>query len=229
MFKYEDSHVINERGKAMDVSGGVDSDNRNIIMWNKHNGLNQQWDIVYVDEMKPEPKKGEMNDDFNLVVDRPFYIVSELKSKRHLTQLPGQRYSIIKTPNANKSQKFWWDQKTRTIRNYWDSSYSLEDAGNKQIGWGNSKAIPQQQFTYENGYIINVKTKKVFTVTGGKDVEAQEVKLLGRRDAVEQRWKIVYVEQFKEQNKGLIEDFGLFANRPFWIRSRLPGGRVAEC
>jgi len=41
MFKYEDSHVINERGKAMDVSGGVDSDNRNIIMWNKHNGLNQ--------------------------------------------------------------------------------------------------------------------------------------------------------------------------------------------
>lgn len=101
--------------------------------------------------------------------------------------------------------------------------------GNKRIGFGSSRAIPQQQFVYENGYIYNVKTKNVFDVTGGKDVEAQEVKLLGRRDAVQQRWKIVYVDQFKEQNKGLIEDFGLFANRPFWIRSRLPNGRVAEC
>jgi len=42
----------------MDVSGGVDTENRNVIMWNKHNGLNQQWDIMYVDEMKPMPKKG---------------------------------------------------------------------------------------------------------------------------------------------------------------------------
>lgn len=58
----------------MDVSGGVDTENRNVIMWNKHNGLNQQWDIIYVDEMKPEPKKGEMNDDWNLKVDWPFHI-----------------------------------------------------------------------------------------------------------------------------------------------------------
>jgi hypothetical protein len=40
MFKYEDAHIVNERGKCMDVSGGVDSENRNIIMWKKHNGLN---------------------------------------------------------------------------------------------------------------------------------------------------------------------------------------------
>jgi hypothetical protein len=39
----------------------------------------------------------------------------------------------------------------------------------------------------------------------------------------------VYVDQFKEQTKGLIDEFGLFANRPFYIRSRLPNKRVAEC
>jgi len=45
----------------MDVSGGYDRENRNIIMYRKHNGINQQWDIIYVDEMPAEPKKGEMN------------------------------------------------------------------------------------------------------------------------------------------------------------------------
>jgi hypothetical protein len=39
----------------------------------------------------------------------------------------------------------------------------------------------------------------------------------------------VYVDQFKEQTKGLIDEFGLFANRPFYIRSRLQNKRVAEC
>jgi len=44
-----------------------------------------------------------------------------------------------------------------------------------------------------------------------------------------QRWKIVYVDEFKEQTKGLIKDYGLYANRAFYIRSQLPNGRMAEC
>jgi hypothetical protein len=43
-------------------------------MWNKHNGLNQQWDIIYVEDMKAEPKTGELNKDFGLYVNRPFHI-----------------------------------------------------------------------------------------------------------------------------------------------------------
>jgi outer membrane receptor for Fe3+-dicitrate len=50
-----------------------------------------------------------------------------------------------------------------------------------------------------------------------------------RHNGANQRWRIVYVDQFKEQSKGLIEDFGLYANRPFYIRSRLPNKRMAEC
>ena len=60
----------------MDVSGNRDAENQNIHMWNKHNGLNQQWDIVYVDEMPAEYKKGELNKEFGLYVERPFYVVS---------------------------------------------------------------------------------------------------------------------------------------------------------
>jgi len=50
-----------------------------------------------------------------------------------------------------------------------------------------------------------------------------------KHNGANQRWKIVYVDQFKEQTKGLIDEFGLFANRPFYIRSRLPNRRMAEC
>jgi hypothetical protein len=45
-------------------------------VWNKHGGLNQQWDIIYTKDMPAPPKKGEMNNEFNLVVERPFYIIT---------------------------------------------------------------------------------------------------------------------------------------------------------
>jgi hypothetical protein len=75
---------VNERGLVMDVHGGHDQENRNIIVWKRHKGLNQQWDIVYVDEAKPEPKKGEMSPQWGFVVERPFYIVSQMKANRYL-------------------------------------------------------------------------------------------------------------------------------------------------
>jgi len=106
LFKYEDAHIINERGKAMDVSGGSDTENRNVIMWNKHNGLNQQWDIMYVDEMKPMPKKGEMNDDWNLKVDWPFHIQSMMKSGRYLDRIGNN--VVLKTANNRPTQTWYF-------------------------------------------------------------------------------------------------------------------------
>jgi len=85
MFRFKDGNIINEKGKVLDVHSGLDHENRQVIVWNKHNGLNQQWDIVYVDEAKPEPKKGQMSPKWGFIVERPFYIVSEMKSNRHLT------------------------------------------------------------------------------------------------------------------------------------------------
>jgi len=77
LFKYDGSHICNEKeGKCMDVSGANDNENVNIQMWKRHNGLNQQWDIVYAKDMKPDPKKGEMNTDFGFRVETPFHIVT---------------------------------------------------------------------------------------------------------------------------------------------------------
>lgn len=229
MFRYKDGNIVNEKGKVLDVHGGHDHENRQVIVWNKHNGLNQQWDIVYVDEAKPEPTKGQMSPKWGFIVERPFYIVSEMKSNRHLTQLSSVRDAMIKTPNGNNSQKFYFDQKTRTIRLVRSTGYSLEAKHNNSLQYGSARAHPTMQFKYEKGYLINVKTNKVFDVSGGKDAEAQKVHMWNRHNGANQRWRIVYVDQFKEQKKGLIEEFGLFANRPFYIRSRLPNRRMAEC
>jgi len=141
MFNYKDGYVVNEKGKVLEVHSSLDHENRQVWTATKNNGISQQWDIVYVDEQKPEPKKGEMSSKWGFIVERPFYIVSELKSNRHLTQLNGQQYSIIKTPNGNNSQKFYFDQRTRTIKLVRHTSYSLEQRGG-EIGYGGSKTFP---------------------------------------------------------------------------------------
>jgi hypothetical protein len=125
----------------MDVHGGQDTENRNIIVWNKHKGLNQQWDVVYADEMPEDPKKGELNKEFGLYVERPFYIISELSSHRYL-DLINNRNMVIKTRNARKTQTWWFDQKSLTIRTKLNNqSWDIKSSGkttNMQIWSTNS-------------------------------------------------------------------------------------------
>jgi len=71
-------------------------------MWNKHSGVNQQWDIIYVKDMPEDPKKGEWNKDFGFKVDMTFHIVSKLASGRYLDTY-NNRNLVIKTPNGRKT------------------------------------------------------------------------------------------------------------------------------
>jgi hypothetical protein len=42
MFRFQNGFLVNEKkAKVMDVSGGVDAENRNIIMYRKHGKINQ--------------------------------------------------------------------------------------------------------------------------------------------------------------------------------------------
>jgi hypothetical protein len=43
LFRYQDGFVVNEKGKVLDVQGGLDAENRNIIMHTKHGKVNQRW------------------------------------------------------------------------------------------------------------------------------------------------------------------------------------------
>jgi hypothetical protein len=100
--------------KVMDVSGNRDSENQNIHMWKKHGGRNQQWDVVYKDQWKGEPKKGELNTEYGMYVERDMYIVSRMRSGRYLDILG--RNIVIKTKNGRRTQKWYFHQQSLTIR-----------------------------------------------------------------------------------------------------------------
>jgi hypothetical protein len=138
-----DGFIYNERGRVLDSAGRRDRENNNIIAHKKHGGLNQQWEVVYVDQMKPEPKEGELNEQFNLIVGKPFYVQSGLASGRYLDKLG--RNMVIKTPNGRNSQLWFFDQKSRTIKSVqhrgwsWDihgaGRHSNMQAWNTNSGW----------------------------------------------------------------------------------------------
>jgi hypothetical protein len=57
------------------------------------------WDVIYVDEWKGEPGKGELNEDFGLYVERDFYVVTALSSGRYLDLISNRNF-VIKTSNG---------------------------------------------------------------------------------------------------------------------------------
>jgi hypothetical protein len=93
--------------------------------------------------MPPEPKKGELNKDFNLIVERPFYVVSGLPSGKYVDILG--RNMVIKTRNGRNTQLWWFDQRSRTIKNYQNKGWSWDihsggrssnmQAWNTNSGW----------------------------------------------------------------------------------------------
>jgi membrane carboxypeptidase/penicillin-binding protein PbpC len=113
----------------MEVTGNVDQENRNIGVNNQATGLHQQWDIIYADEWKGEPGKGELNEEFGLYVERPFYAVSEMGSHRYL-DLINNRNFVLKTSNGRNTQVWYFHQQTLTIRSkYNNQSWDIKNSG----------------------------------------------------------------------------------------------------
>ena len=122
--------------------------------------------------MKPEPKRGEINTDFGLYVERPFHVVSMMRKHRYLDLIG--RNLVIKTPNGFKSQVFYFDQKSKTIKSdmHKSLSFDIRSAGrtnNMQVWNTNSHWF--QLFRYVGQNLVNVKDKRVLDVSGNKDRE----------------------------------------------------------
>jgi hypothetical protein len=141
MFRIRGAQIQNEHGKVMDVSGGADRENQNIIVWNKHGKINQQWDVVYTDQWKGEPKKGQLNAEYGLYVERPFYIQTHMASKRRIDVLG--RNLVIKIANGRTTQQWYFHQQSLTIKSKSNNqSWDIQNSGrtsNMQIWSTNSK------------------------------------------------------------------------------------------
>jgi len=175
MWRMKGNFLTNEHGKVLDIEGGKDWEGQQCIAWNKHGGLNQQFDIVYEDEWPDEPKKNELNEKFGMVVDRSFYIVSQLPGRRYLDMV-GNDF-VIKTRNGRTSQQWYFHQPSLTIRSRtnnqsWDI---VSNGGSNNIRITSTNSKWWQLFKYEAEHFVNMWNKKALDVSGGKDVEGQKV------------------------------------------------------
>jgi hypothetical protein len=135
MFKYEATsekkgervgYFLNFRnGKALDVSGGKDEEGRPVIVWNKHNGANQKWGVVYLDEAEKIQTKG-LNEDFGFHVNRPFYIKSRMLFGR-VAELVGASNIVLKRyVKGRTEQQFYFDGATKTVKSQRYKNKSLD-------------------------------------------------------------------------------------------------------
>jgi hypothetical protein len=132
MFRLDGAFITNEKGKVIDVHGGIDAENRNVIVWTKHGKINQQWDVIYVDDYEGEPGKGEMNKKFGLVVERPFYIISQMASHRYLDLVSNNM--VIKIRNGRPTQTWYFHQQSLTIRNKQHNySFNIQSNGGGKV------------------------------------------------------------------------------------------------
>jgi hypothetical protein len=130
MFRLKDgAYITNEKGKVVAVDGGLDNENRNIVMEQRNSKVHQRWRVVYVDEYEKEPTKGQLNKKFGLYVERDFYVVSALNDHRYL-DLINNRNMVIKTRNGRKTQVWYFHQQSLTIRTrYNNQSWDIKSAG----------------------------------------------------------------------------------------------------
>jgi len=138
--------------------------------------VHQRWKVVYADEYEAEPTKGQLNKKFGLYVERDFYVVSALTDHRYL-DLINNRNMVIKTPNGRKTQIWYFDQRSLTIKTrYNNQSFDIRSSGrtrDMQIWSTNSGWF--QVFKYENSEFINWSNNKRLDVKGGKDEEGNPV------------------------------------------------------
>jgi hypothetical protein len=130
LFKYEDEHFLNwNNGKALDVHGGKDEEGRKVIMWKRHNGANQRWKVVYLDKSEKDQTEG-LNKEFGMHCSRPFYLRSKMFMRRVAMVHGANNIDLRRWRKNNKTQQFYFDCASKTIRsNHW-KNYAMEIQSN---------------------------------------------------------------------------------------------------
>jgi hypothetical protein len=116
IFKWQAPFLRNnkENGRVMEVHGGVDTENRDIVMSTFNGKKEQQWDLVYAKDWKGEPTTGQWNREYGFIVNKDFYIISLLGQGKYIDYVG--RDLVLKTQNGRASQKWYFDQPSRTVR-----------------------------------------------------------------------------------------------------------------
>jgi hypothetical protein len=90
---------------------------------------NQRWKVIYLDKATAIRTKG-FNKDFGFHINRPFYIRSRMPMKR-VAECHGANNVWLKRWRKNvKAQQWYFDEVTKTLKNNYWKSHSLDIQGN---------------------------------------------------------------------------------------------------
>jgi len=114
-------NIRNYGGKCLDVHGGHNHNNRHVIFWNCHNGLNQAWNVDQASFRFPRQPFGD-NQKFMI---RSRYAENRAASMQtHWTR--GQYWLRIQDWNPeDRNQWFVFNRRTRTIRAWNRRSHAI--------------------------------------------------------------------------------------------------------
>jgi hypothetical protein len=146
-------------------------------------------------EPPKEPGKGELNKEFGLYVERPFYIISMCGEKRYIDVVG--RNVVVKTPNEFDSQVWYFDQKTKTIMNtlHKNKSLDIQNSGNtNNIQLWSTNGGWFQQFKYSQNYFKNTKDGRDIEILNQQDGEGQNVGVAKLTYQLCQKWQVDYVD-----------------------------------
>ena len=160
LYKAEGSFLINVYdNRALTVTDSRDNEGANVSIEEISDTSNQKWTILYLDTMEATRTHG-FNSDFGLYINRPFYIISRMWMNRTITAV-GETNLVIKNKvDGKNTQKFVFDQSSKTIKSVGFYSKSIEiinDGLGPNIEIWKTNARWFQLFRYVEPYIINQK------------------------------------------------------------------------
>jgi hypothetical protein len=192
-------------------------------------GENQRWKVVYLEDYEKEwLTKGDYAKDNGFYIERPFYLMSRVPSRRYLEVYPN-RQATIRTPTRSAPQTFIynWAKRTITSKQWANWQLAIEQTGAKdQVFLRSNVETPHGKFIYNGEQVISPRTGLALETMRSDDVEYYETyaKKTNLRQ-VAQRWEVIYVDEApKMPTEFLNKEYGFYINRPFifvsWMNKR---------
>jgi len=117
---------------------------------NRNTEIHQQWDILY-SPWKSVPRSG-YSKVWGMYINRPFHIQTHMSSGRYLDYISNRL--VVKTPNERKTQEFYFDYITRTIRCKGYNNYALDIRNTFVYGY-TVNSYWYQLFRFDGTYFNN--------------------------------------------------------------------------
>jgi hypothetical protein len=115
--------------KILEVKDSKDVEAGPVVVNSNTGKVNQKWNIIYLDKAGKIESKG-LNEEFGFHINRPFYIRSMMPMRRVMRCHGAGWIHLNRWVKGRQDQIFWFDEKTKTVRNQQWKTHAIERHSN---------------------------------------------------------------------------------------------------